>query len=453
MTHSPSITHVNLRTTFFSARGPSAALRQHFAACQHAVQWFDAANNDTLAAQVAIARVKAPTGSEGARAELVQRALTQPSDAAVTRDAVGNVIATLSARANMVCTDTAPMAPVVVMAHLDTVYEHRDEYAQGDRATDQQLADTPVSLARNVKVRRDGARYCAPGIMDNSRGLAAVYALHQALQRPRFAALRAHPIEFVASVGEEGAGNLRGARHYFDQRDARGLPHPVAVIALDGPGDSLIVHHAVSSARWRFVFDGPGGHPWVDVAAPNAVHAVGRTITAIARYADTLRSGATVSVARVGGGESLTSVPAHAWCEVDVRALDAAQCVAIVAQLQRLAATASDESTASNATPQLHMRAELIGERFGGALPPEHPLVQLAEQATHWRNVEPQSASASSDANIPLSRGVPAITIGAGGIGGGAHTANEWYEDVHGTRGLARAFALISAAAAGLAQG
>ena len=443
---------MNPRTTFFSARGPSAALRQHFAACEHAVQWLDAANNGTLAAQVAIARVSAPTGGEGARAEWVQRALTQQSHAPVTRDAVGNVIATLPVRRDTVRADSAPIAPVVVMAHLDTVYEQRDKRPQGDRARNKRSDNTPVALASKVKVRRDGARYCAPGIMDNSRGLAAMRALHHVLQRPCFAALRTHPMEFVATVGEEGAGNLRGAKHYFDQRDANGLPHPIAVIALDGPGDSLVVHHAVSSARWRFVFDGPGGHPWVDTAAPNAVHAVGRTITAIARYADTLRSGATVSVARIGGGESLTSIPAHAWCEVDVRALDPLQCVTMVAQLHRFAATARDESTTSNAALPLHVRAELIGERSGGALAREHPLVQLAEQATQWRGVSPQSASASSDANVPLSRGIAAISIGAGGIGGGAHTANEWYEDVHGTRGVARAFAVISAAAAGLAQ-
>ena len=432
---------MNSSGDLFSSRTREAAVRRHFDACADATQWLDAANAATLAMQVAITQVHAPTGDERARGEVLRDALVNGTGSHTSRDAVGNIRATLPAATPTATRPTARgsasrcapwgPAPVVVMAHLDTVYQSLDVQRTGDRIT----------------VRREGTRYCAPGITDNGRGLAALCTLHRALQQPKFAALRTHPIELVATVGEEGAGNLRGSRHYFDQRDAEGLPQPIAVIALDGPGDALVVHHAVSSARWRIVFDGPGGHPWVDVRAPNAIHAMGHAIAAIARYADALPAGATLSVARMAGGESLTSVPTLAWCDVDVRALDAMQCAAIVAQLHRLVSNEHHESP--NA---LRVRFELLGDRPGGALPQEHPLVQLAEHATRWQGVTPRSASASSDANIPLSRGIAAITLGAGGIGGGAHTSDEWYDDTNGIRGLARALAVISGAAAGCAR-
>lgn len=391
--------------------------------------------------QVAIAQVWAPTGQEHARGELVRHALLNGANARIARDAVGNILAPLPAAITpsagtsrrIVASPTAAIdiPPVVVMAHLDTVYQ----------------SEAPSTLADGILVRREGTRYCAPGVTDNGRGLAALCTLHSALRHPSLAALRAHPIELVATVGEEGEGNLRGARHYFDQRDAEGLPHPVAVIALDGPGDALIVHHAVSSARWRIVVDGPGGHPWVDLHAPNAIHAIGRIIASIARYADALPAGATLSVARMSGGESLTSVPSNAWCDIDARALDMVQCAAIVAQVHKIVASVRDDTA-----PALHAHLTLLGDRPGGALSREHPLVQLAEHATRWLGVAPQSASASSDANIPLARGIPAITIGAGGIGGGAHTTHEWYDDTNGVRGLSRALAVISAASAGFSR-
>ncbi len=312
-------------------------------------------------------------------------------------------------------------APVVVMAHLDTVF------------------DDPLPVARH-----EGSRVVMPGIGDNGRGLVGLLALADALSAQAISSVRTRPIELVATVGEEGAGNLKGARAYFDDREAAHEVPPPAVIAIDGPGDTLIVHHAIASRRVRVSVDGAGGHPWADAGQANAIHAAGEAIAAIGQLADAQRPGVLVTVTRMGGGESLTSIPAHAWFDVDMRALDASAIPVLHRAVCRLAERAvADAGLSHDGGAALTVAFEILGDRPGGALDAAHPLVELAADATHWQQREPQSASASSDANIPLSRGIPAITIGAGGAGGGAHTAHEWYDNHDGARGLARALGVV----------
>ncbi len=389
----------------------------------------------TLARQIAIAAIPAPTGSEGLRADAVAAQFARSGRPRVRRDAVGNVIATFpGARSHgATCAQTSAhtwrSAPVVVMAHLDTV-----------------LAPPP-----RVSVRYEGPRVYAAGIGDNGRGLAALLALGDVLPMADVARWHNHDIELVATVGEEGEGNLRGARHYFEERERQQAPRPVAMIALDGPGDSLIVHHAIASRRVRFSYAGTGGHPWADRGAPNAVHAVGLAVGAIAQLALVQPGGVSVAVTRVSGGESLTSVPMHGWLDVDIRALDPLALTRACDAVHRLAerarvdasrAAIMHESDACRHEP-LRLFAEVLGDRPGGALDTLHPLVRLAADATTWVGAQPRSASASSDANIPLSMGIPAISLGAGGTGGGVHTAEEWYDDTNGHVGIARALAVV----------
>lgn len=374
-----------------------------------------------LERQIAIAAIAAPTGGEGRRAEALAKWLSNVRGCDVRRDAAGNVIARLAGRERA----DDDRAPVVVLAHLDTVFE-----------------DVPQPSAR-----REGSRVVMPGIGDNGRGLVALLALADALTTEEVRARRRRPIELVATVGEEGAGNLRGARAYFDDRDAAHQQAPVAVIAVDGPGDALIVHHSIASRRVRVSYRGDGGHPWADAGAANAVHAAGCAIAAVTRLAGAQRSGATVTVTRMGGGESLTSIPAQAWFDVDLRALDASELPRLHCAVCRLAERAIADAARPHAPRALTVSFDLLGDRPGGSLDRAHPLVQLAFDATRWQAREPQSASASTDANIPLSRGIPAITIGAGGSGGGAHTAHEWYDDADGARGLARALAVVAGCA------
>ncbi len=383
----------------------------------------------TLQRQITIASIAAPTGGEASRADVIRRSLGRSGIWRTSQDGVGNVIARLSptlAHTAPVDAGDANTSPVVVMAHLDTVFED-----------DTTL--TPV---------RDGSRISCPGIGDNSRGLAVLIALARAFEHDDLRRLQGRPLEFVASVGEEAHGNLRGARHYFDARNAAHESRPHAMVALDGPGDRTIVHHAIASCRLRVELRGAGGHSWLDSRTANPVHAAGSVIASIGLMSRAARNGASIAVTRMHGGESLTSIPQYACLDIDIRALDPGTMRTLLADVHR--AVESARRDAADVTPSgeaLVASVLTIGDRPGGALDADHPLVQIAMQATAWQGLEPQSAMASTDANIPLSREIPAIAIGAGGTGGGAHTTSEWYDDTHGSRGAARALGIIAALA------
>jgi tripeptide aminopeptidase len=372
----------------------------------------------TVESQERLAQLAAPTGGESRRAALVADAFRLRGFAHVRLDAVGNVIAHRPGVAALAA------APVVCMAHLDTVF----------------AADTPLHL------RRDGERIICPGIGDNARGLAGMLAIADTFGVPGLdgdALELARPIEFVATVGEEGLGNLRGARAYFDALAAEGTA-PHAVLALDGPGDERIVHHALGSRRYRVTLRGPGGHSWADFGRPNPIHAAGRATHWLARMPSEARGQLAVSVGRIGGGASLTAIPTLAWLEVDVRAMDEPSLDRANASLRAIVQQAVHEENRMATEASLYAEIEVLGERPAGGLAPDHPLVALAIAATRSSGGEPLSAVASTDANIPLARGIPAITLGAGGRGGGAHTADEWYENSDGARGLSRAAAVLA---------
>ena len=391
------------------------ARQRTFAGLDAARHRIEADDQRILRMQMAMAAIPAPTGHESARARAVDAALANAGCSSVSQDDAGNVIARLRPEAAEPSDNVD--APVVCLAHLDTVFP-------------QEMPLVPA---------QDGAHVACPGIGDNGRGLAAFIAVAEQLAHPDVRGLLRRPIELVATVGEEGAGNLRGARHYFDSREERGAPRPHAVLVLDGPGDSAIVHHAIASARLRVHLDGPGGHSWVDRDVSSAIAAAAVAIGAIGRLGDSLRPDGSVTVTRMGGGESLTSIPQHAWFDVDMRARFPMVLARARVELHRILASSAGG---------LRWRTQNLGERPGGHLDDTHPLVVLAQHATRWHGVEPVSAMASTDANIPLSRGIPAVTIGAGGTGGAAHTAAEWYDNRNGPRGIARALGIIAALAA-----
>ncbi len=371
-----------------------------------------------LEQQIAIARTPAPTGNESARAALVQQDW-RGCGHEVVQDRVGNVITRVRPASPVAAT---ARRPVVCLAHLDTVFD----------------AEQPLTI------RREGTRTYCPGIGDNGRGLAAVSVLARVLQHRQVRERLQRPIELVLTVGEEGEGNLRGATQWFDDATARGIT-PVAAVAIDGPGDRTIVHHAVGSRRWRITFIGVGGHSWANAATPNPVHAAGACIAAIDRLAESSRPDGMVTVTRMHGGEHLTGVPTHAWIDVDMRAMQMARLDTIRNAVERIARSAARE--ASQRQPALALRYEIktLGDRPAGMIDDRHPLVLAAASATLAVGRSPQSASASTDANVPLSRGIPAIAIGAGGTGGAAHTADEWYDDTDADIGLERAIRLIIA--------
>jgi acetylornithine deacetylase/succinyl-diaminopimelate desuccinylase-like protein len=375
----------------------------------------------TVHTQLRFAQLAAPTGGEARRAALVLDAFRLRGFTSVHSDDAGNVIARRPCQ-------TPGAAPVVCMAHMDTVF----------------AADT------SLIPRHEGSRVICPGIGDNARGLAGMLALADVLGVPGLdgdAVELARPVEFVATVGEEGLGNLRGARQYFDDLALNGVvPH--AVLALDGPGDERVVHHALGSKRYKITFGGAGGHSWADFGRPNAVHAAGHVAHWLSKLPREYRGQVALSVGRIGGGESLTAIAAHAWMEVDLRAADAVSLNNADRQLRALVRQSLVEENQLAGTEPLSADIELLGERPAGHLDADHPVVALAMAATRVNGTEPLGAIASTDANIPLSRGIPAITIGAGGRGGGAHTPDEWYENVHGARGLSRALSIVLALSA-----
>ena len=399
----------------------------------------------TLDCQLRLAQVASPTGSERQRALFVQQCFNNAGWQTRISDA-GNVIARQFAKHDNppLVPSTLPqagdVAPVVCIAHLDSVFPQ----------------------ATVLQPTRDGARYLCPGIGDNCRGLAAIITLAELLGAASNALVTAapaasRPIEFVATVGEEGLGNLQGAKDYFAERDSAGCPRAHAAIVIDGPGDTSIVHHGLGSRRYHVAFRGAGGHSWADFGMPNAIHAAARAATWLAELPRTLPQRVAITVSRIGGGESINAIPADAWIDVDVRSTDESTLARVEVELRGIVtAAARAEHMARDGMPLcsdhglskvLSTSIVMTGARPTGSLPLEHPLVRAAQFATRLHGVEPVSAVASTDANVPLSLGIPAIAIGGGGIGGGTHTLAEWYENTNAPRGLARTLAIILSAA------
>jgi acetylornithine deacetylase/succinyl-diaminopimelate desuccinylase-like protein len=374
-----------------------------------------AARDDRIVqTQITLAEIAAPTGEEQERGQWVADRFVGLGLVDVEIDRAGNVVGRRSGRQDL--------EPVVVCAHLDTVFPR-----------DTQLV-----------VRRSGARLFGPGINDNSRGLAVMLALAEEIDGVAVAPRR--PIEFVATTGEEGAGDLRGAKAYFA---ARGRD-AAAMIALDGAGDERIVTRALGSRRFHVTFAGAGGHSWAAFGSPNAVHAAASAAARLAALRLPLEPRTTLSVGRIGGGISVNSIPDHAWLEIDLRSTSTEMLDRYEREIFLAARAASDEENARRAlgTRALSMAVQPIGSRPCGETSTAHPLVQHAVQTTRLIGREPDLATASTDANVPISQKIPAIAIGAGGKGGDAHSHAEWFDNTDGTRGVARALAIVVGAAA-----
>jgi acetylornithine deacetylase/succinyl-diaminopimelate desuccinylase-like protein len=371
-----------------------------------------ACDTHIVAAQIAVTEIPAPTGDEALRAAWVAGRFSALGLAGVHIDAAGSVVGTRAGR-----TDGPAL---VVCAHLDTVFPRE-----------------AIGPARTL-----GARISAPGIGDNGRGLATMLALAEAIDGKTLSTART--IRFVATTGEEGHGDLRGAKHHF----AHG-GDAFAAIALDGTGDERIVHRAVGSRRLRVTFDGPGGHSWSDYGVVNPLHASATAVAKLAALHLPADPQTTLTVSRASGGLSVNSIPQRAWFEVDIRSLADAPVRQLETALRGIVETCVLEANAVRRADSAALSAhvELIGDRPAGQISPTDALVETAIVATKLVGAVPELATASTDANVPLSLGIPAIAIGGGGVGGDVHTTTEWYENTNGARGIARALTIVVAAA------
>ena len=364
---------------------------------------------------IELTEIPAPPFGETERGWRFAELLRARGLADVTIDGPGNVIARRAG--------TAGPEAVAVVAHLDTVFPP----------------------GTDVTVYRRGDRLYAPGIGDDTRGLVVLLIIAEALER---AGVRTRAdVLLVGSVGEEGLGDLRGVRHLLRP----GGPRIDQFIAIDGGSDEEVVNQALGSRRYRVTVTGPGGHSWGDFGLANPAHALARAIDYFDRAAsavDGVGTSASYSVGRIGGGTSVNAVPREAWAEVDMRSTDPEQLDRLDAVLQSSVARAVDEQNGiRDRGAPLDIELELIGDRPSGLVDPRAPLVRRALAATRFFGLQPRLGAASTDANLPIARGIPAVTLGRGGVGGGAHSVDEWWSPRDAHVGTQRALLLLLAAA------
>lgn len=304
--------------------------------------------------------------------------------------------------------------------------------------------DTVFPPETDVTIRESGDTLFAPGIADDTRGLATVLAVLRAMNE---ANVRTEgDVLFIGNVGEEGLGDLRGMKHLFRE----GGPRIDAFISVDGTSASGITHMGLGSHRYRVTFEGPGGHSWGAFGLANPAHAMGRAIRYFQDGADafvrTVDLRTSYNVGRVGGGTSVNSVPFESWMEIDMRShgVETLNAIDDILQgaVQRAVAEENEIRTRGDA---MTVTVDMIGDRPSGEIAEDHPFVQQAAAVTRALGMEPSFGRSSTDANIPISMGIPAITIGGGGQGFGAHSLDEWFRNVDGPVGVQRALLIVLA--------
>jgi tripeptide aminopeptidase len=376
-----------------------------------ALRFFETDAESITQEHIRICSIPATPFAEQERAEYLRQKFTDLGLTEVEIDAEGNCLGLIEGSSR------SPL--LVVSAHLDTVFSKNTDF---------------------TVTRRDNKLF-APGIADDGCGLAALIALAQVIR------LEQIPIKgsilFVGTVGEEGEGNLRGVRYLFTR--GRWAAKVDAFLSFDGPGLDRITNRALGSRRYRVGIVGPGGHSWGDFGLPNPVHALGRAISRLAAYPAPKEPRTTFNVGRIDGGTSINAIPSHASMEVDLRSAAEAELQRLDAFFRRSMKDAVDEENGKRRAgdPLLKLNLDLIGERPTGETPSDSPLVELAIEATRMMGVLPRLDQSSTDSNLPISLGIPAITLGAGGNSGFSHTLDEWYSPRDRDQGLKRGLLVI----------
>jgi acetylornithine deacetylase/succinyl-diaminopimelate desuccinylase-like protein len=351
--------------------------------------------------QLQMCRIPAPTFLEQERAAWVLDQLRAFGwDAAIDR--AGNVIA---------ATGAEPY--VALTAHLDTVLAPRNK--------------------DDISVGPDG-RLHGPGVSDNGAGLAALLAIGRAWNAPHASRAQSERgLMLVANVGEEGEGNLLGMRQLCKQ--ARKI---AGFVVVDGANTDHITTRALGSRRFEVTFTGPGGHSWSDFGVGNPVHALCRAVTLFAETRLDSGPKSSVNVGLIEGGSGVNAIAQTARAKVDIRSESNARMDDLVDLLTGAVESARDQENQRASGPRVAMKMREIGARPAAALPAEAPILQYVRAVDAHLGIRSHLDCSSTDANIPLSLGIPAIAIGAGGIGGGAHTTSEWFSPEGRDLGLKR---------------
>jgi tripeptide aminopeptidase len=354
--------------------------------------------------QVRLCEIPAPPFKEAARAAAMRAAFESLGLSRVRIDREGNVIGERPGR--------SPRPNLVLSAHLDTVFPE----------------ETPV------KTSQSGAIIKGPGISDDCRGLAVLLGVARALNA---ATIQTEgTVTFVATVGEEGLGDLRGVKHLFGEELKGKIDR---FISIDGAGMG-ITHVGTGSLRYRVAYKGRGGHSYGDFGIANPVHALGRAIAKISELQVRTEPRTTFNVGRVGGGTSVNSIATEAWMEVDLRSNGRAALAALDAAFQKTLVTAlAEENRRWNNRGRVTMEKKMVGNRPAGRTPEASPIVQAALSVTTALGLRASLDEGSTDANIAMSLGIPAIALDGGGSATGAHTPAETFDSTNSWQGTARA--------------
>ena len=361
--------------------------------------------------QIRLCEVEAPPFQEGRRALLYAQMLRDAGLKNVRIDPEGNVVGERPGQ--------QPRPNVVLSAHLDTVF--------------------PKGTV--VKVRRDGPVLHGPGIGDDCRGLVDVLGVARVLSKSGL--VTPGSITFVGTVGEEGLGDLRGVKRLFNETLKDRIDR---FVSIDGDGLGM-TYIGVGSTRYRVTFKGPGGHSFGSFGTVNPVHALGRAIAKIADLQVPSTPRTTFNVGRIGGGASINAIPGDAWMEVDLRSSDAQALRALEMRFRQAVQDAADQENARWGSSALTVAVDVVGVRPPGRSALNSPIVQAAVSVQKALDFPVSFAEGSTDSNLPLSLGIPALTIDTGGSGTGVHTEQESFDTTDAWKGTERALLLTIALA------
>ena len=342
---------------------------------------------------IGLTEIPAPPFKEQARATAFATLLRQSGLSTVETDPEGNVTALRKG---------AGRGLLVVNAHLDTVFPE----------------------GTNVKVKRQGTRLSAPGVGDDTRGLALLLSLVRTMDAAKIQT--ASDILFVGNVGEEGEGDLRGIKYLLQKGKYKG--RVTQMIAIDGGDVSSVTNGGLGSRRYRVSFTGPGGHSYGAFGLVNPAFAMGDAIARFSRLTVPAQPKTTFNVGVVRGGTSVNSIPADVSMDVDMRSESCAELQKLDAAFLGVVRDAVAAENKARSTKEGAVRADpkLIGERPCGETPMSSPIVRAADATIRGFGMTPSFTISSTDANVPMSLGIPAITVGRGGPGGRAHSPDEW---------------------------
>ncbi len=375
----------------------------------------DEIDEQTMKNLISLTEIPAPPFMEEVRAQKFKEMLETAGADSVWIDKVGNVI---GLRQGIVGDRN-----VVLDAHLDTVFPPETD----------------------VTVKFKGDTLFAPGIGDDTRGLTMVIAILQAMHT---AQIRTDAnILLVGTVGEEGLGDLRGVKYLFNES---GLQID-SWISIDGGSIGRVNNTALGSMRYKTVFKGPGGHSWGAFGLGNPHHALGTAITYFVMEASIfVQTGEKTSfnVGRIGGGTSVNSIPFESWMEVDMRSKDPESLATIDEIFRESMQRALDHYNKTDITAPVELELIELGNRPTGTGDPNSALIQRAMAASEYFDIAPRLTTGSTNANIPISKGIPGITIGRGGIGSGGHSLQEWWINRDGAKAIKLAM-LITVSEAG----